>query len=343
MCSPPSTSTWSGWKDFTGQPPKEWTDTAVVQGPGTAKWRKLNWYLPCDNSGQPGCFTFTGNGFTVTSTPVASQLGLTTDLPPNLFATTPGQTVTFSASASPSTFGRFSVPIVVLQWRWVPDSGAAAVVCTNNALTCVRPITAPGTMYVDAAVSGAVQTKSIHLQVVPCPTADSLLNTNGMKSALSAAWNGSNPTADPATQRVERAARLDCPPGALCGWVVEPIGSGDNFCHSTIESNSGTKATINAHPFKEGGGPEDAMDPLPLPLPENCLQPGTPQPRPGTGLNPGPSPGDWDNLDLSIPNYIVNADYIYRIGGRAADGSPLESAFFPRSTRAGASCDPLQP
>jgi hypothetical protein len=308
-----------------------YTEAVLVHGIGSAqRGQPYPGATPAECGFYPytPCYSFTGGSQTITITPVAVDLRLTS----SATAVSPGALVTFLASVTPDSVDHIAVPLSIQAWRWVPDSVSNGPSCSLTKVCSFSP-SASGTMFVDAVVNGTLQTKSVYVQVIACPQPDSLLNDRATRDALLAAWNGSNPTAEPATQRVERDARLDCI-GGVCQWILEPVGSGDNWCHSTIESNENTKATIHTHPFKEGS----PLDPLPWPLPANCNGGESPSGNPdgpGATLSPGLSKPDWDNLNPNIPNYVVNGDQVYRYGGGV--GAP----FFPRSTRAGASCDPL--
>jgi hypothetical protein len=108
---------------------------------------------------------------------------------------TVGDSVTFTASASPS-----SAALQVLGWSWVPDPAIAvasvrrrdenrpnltvrsraslsvsagdtdpSTTCTPDSTTCVAPVRESGTMYVRALVNGVEKTDSAHVQIVDCP------------------------------------------------------------------------------------------------------------------------------------------------------------------------------
>ena len=84
---------------------------------------------------------------------VSAELVLT----PSQVLIPPGQSVTFTASVSPSSIGAFPTPFGSRSWSWQPDGGLATKVCSTGA-TCSRSGSVNGTLTVTATVNGVVKT-----------------------------------------------------------------------------------------------------------------------------------------------------------------------------------------
>ncbi|MGH7717372.1 MAG: hypothetical protein ACREON_00820 [Gemmatimonadaceae bacterium] len=281
-------SFWGRWFSFRDEgwlPDQEvWVDTIVVKGSGVARRQRgpagsqnmANY--PCDfppNWPEP-CFTITGT-HTVTLTPMATKLQLAASRTTVLA----GDPVTFTASTIDGT------GFDVVEWIWVPDqpadggpvlmarigdqrepgSGSATLyadggppICVGPTNPCTEPMLQSGTMYVRAVIhwaAGTVEQASVHVDVIPCPTGDSLLDTQWVRDSLRQLLRDSRPDAAADTLKVEQAAFFlrDRTTGAL-SFHRAPADSANN-CMVQGEYEFDPQrhilvALVHTHPYAPG-------------------------------------------------------------------------------------------
>lgn len=141
---------------YTPAPRNSWADTSRVQGTGsvTRQTGIPQFTGDCDN--QP-CHSYSGNQIvSVTPLPATLMLGASASQVDS------GQTVWFTASASPSYIKYYQVPVKVLSWRWVPSGGGTGhtTFCSTPVNPCSAIIRESGTMELTALANGAEQVKS---------------------------------------------------------------------------------------------------------------------------------------------------------------------------------------
>lgn len=218
-----------------------------------------------------------------------------------------------------------------VNWRWVPDSAVAgdSVPCASTASrTCTRVVNSSGTMLLSAYVNGEQQQQSLHVDVVPCPTGDSLLDTPEVRRLEQALWDSSNVTDPNQSNRVERIGAVIDSAGqrryVMFGLTGNP--SLDTPCAvsagSPLDGRSTAGWTITAifhtHPFADSTTYTD----------NRCPGGGN-----GTvGYAPSPLNGwasgfDWNmSASAHAPSYIIDFSRITRILGDSGAVTPLKDA-----------------
>lgn len=278
--------------------------------------------------GVGGLYSYAG-ALSVTLEPVKAKVSVKA----SKYVVTPNQTVTFTASISPSAVGPLPIPWSI-HWRWVPDAGSQTTPC-GAAITCPLQVAASGTMFVDAVVNGEAQTASVHIRVINCLTGNPLLDSlpilDGLKLAMdSSGVSDSNPAA-----RRERKIQIKCD---IYGCRAEllpllplpplPDSPGDGPCKSTFPpADSTVIGEGHVHPFRPFSGllsqmPYGTWDSLP----DMCVHRDPQDPsdtlRHGSGF--GPSQPDYNHVGgTGIPQWIMDPDSIYMIPG-IPGGTPAD-------------------
>lgn len=137
-------------------PKASWTDTALVEG--TASLTR-NYGIPqfTEDCSYSPCHSYFG-----TQTAYVTPLPATLQLAASASQVDSGQTVVFTASASPSSIKALAVPLKVLSWRWVPSGGGTGqtVACSVPSNPCSAIIRESGAMELTALANGAEQVVS---------------------------------------------------------------------------------------------------------------------------------------------------------------------------------------
>lgn len=152
-------------------------------------------YPGTTSCGDPApCFTYTGSQ-SITVTPVQGNLVVTAT--PNEMTSS-----TWVAFNAMNTNGIPRAHWAVTEWRWMPEGGSPAVVCTWNDTTCAWPITQSGTMQVTGVVNGVTRVATVYVKF-RCVTGDSALdNSAALRSAIGQAWDSTR-VANPPGGRLE--------------------------------------------------------------------------------------------------------------------------------------------
>ena len=149
-------------------PAHAWTVTTLVQGNGRVSWI-AGPYSP-ENCGGP-CFTFTGDGFTVTITPATVDFNVTAS-PTTLKY---NDSVTVTVTVSPAQVSGVNVPWRIDSTTWAPAFGTQASPCVGTSWvapdagtrTCRRPFGRSGTLTVFATVNGVKAQGGVTITVTP--------------------------------------------------------------------------------------------------------------------------------------------------------------------------------
>jgi hypothetical protein len=219
------------------------------------------------------------------------------------------QVVKFHSGSVPYAYKNYAIPFKVTKLEWRTENGLAGqtIPCQPSVNPCYTEVKESGTMTVTALVNGFELTKSVSVQVVPCPTADSLLDNLVLRAGLGAAWTQSNADAQ-IDSRIERGLYL-FDSTSVYVFRLSPRDTVDTPC---INANIPTapfpgRPVVGAHvhPFS-----------LTDSLPAKCRPPGI---LPGEYTiygNPfgGPSRGDWGrSWNEQLPLVVVDKDSLYRI------------------------------
>jgi hypothetical protein len=296
------------------------------------------------------CIEFSGSTM-VTLQRVSADLTLSADST----SVKVGSTVKFTFDRSPTSFEGKTIPVLDSVVRiWIPDDTSeggdsteysngpdSTTACGNvTATSCKRAINGPGRMVVSAKVNGQRQEKSVHVNAVPCPTGDSIVDRAAVRKGARNMWKDSGAEADTSVANnfemiygVYRDsitgqifAQQAGPPGTPCEVMFLPNG-----VPMTVGAGK-LIATMHPHPFPWGAT-----------YPANCgNMAGGKYYYPLEFLKGGgrPSGDDWAaSKKLDVPGYIVDYDSLYRYDGRSADFmkvpviSPtgVDTVFYPRN------------
>lgn len=215
-------------------------------------------------------------------------------------------------------------------WRWTPDGGTPQGVACYTASPCTVAVSTSGTMKLTLAFNAHAgvpklwQTDSIHVDVVNCPTGDSLLDHAFVRQGFAALDSASNPTG-PEDSRIEHVAAVVRDPSGMYSlqWLTTDPSGTDN-CNSkwgipprVLDDGSVIVAFVHTHPYHVNDY-------------AHC-QSGDP----GT-VDPGGSKKDWDALKTvknnpsyaghPVPFYVIDSGNIYRMdpdGGYGSDSEPV--------------------
>jgi hypothetical protein len=243
--------------------------------------------------------------------PVRAKLSLKA----SRYVVQPNTSVTFTASISPTTVGNGLSISWSRSWRWVPDGGGTPQTC-GSAETCMKTITASGTMFVDGVINTEQQTASVHIRVINCLTGDSLLDSLPILDALKTDMDSSGFPGSDILNRRERKSGIYCD-GGVCIRVLYPPEQGDGPCSTTFpDDHSPTLiGQTHAHPFRPynpnpGASPPGTFDTIPDICKDSLHQGKT------TAAGFGPSDPDYDHVGgTGIPQWIIDPDSIYFIPG----------------------------
>lgn len=103
-----------------------------------------------------------------------------------------GENVTFTATWSD---GITVTNAEVWQWKFRPDSGTDITGQCGQWNPCTRAIQQSGTMTLTASKNGVLRTARTRVNVVPCPTNDTILDNPKIRKALDSLWKLSDVTA----------------------------------------------------------------------------------------------------------------------------------------------------
>lgn len=233
------------------------------------------------------------------------------------------RTVTFTPTI-PAWDGRVNTA----SWTWTPDGGTAQGVACYTASPCSKSVTTSGTMtftvsfYAHAAVKALTRVATVHVDVVNCPTGDSVLDHSFVRQGFAALDSASNPTG-PEDSRVEHVAAVVRDTSGMYSvqWLTTDPSGTDN-CNSkwgipprVLEDGSVIVAFVHTHPYRVN---EYA----------HCRSG-----DPGS-IDPGGSKKDWDALTTvnngpsyaghAVPFYVIDSRNIYRMDPNGAYGSDSE-------------------
>jgi hypothetical protein len=137
-------------------PKASWADTALVEG--TASLTR-NYGIPqfTEDCQYNPCHSYFG-----TQTAYVTPLPAALQLAPSATQVDSGQTVVFTASASPSSIKGLQVPVKVLSWRWIASDGGTGqtIACSIPSNPCSAIIRESGAMELTALANGAEQVVS---------------------------------------------------------------------------------------------------------------------------------------------------------------------------------------
>jgi hypothetical protein len=294
----------------------KWT---IVQGQGTVAWNKRPQSLVNQCGGTlPPCYTYTGDGFTVSIDRPEVELVASADR----YVTVPGKTsVTFTAQPSVGQFGGLGVPFVIQQWQWQYDSaGTPVAACLNppantNPARCTFSPTRSGSMTIIALVNGVQKTKVVHVRVLCKATGDSLLDSLPILDKLSEMEQAGGDSTILPQNRHEMAGvgGVDSMGEPWNASTPLPTACGGNWPYR-LDTLPGIKWWGHTHPFFPahrgfGGWFYHGTDTLP----DNCGPVKT-----ANAPAPGPSPRDVYNIDdwgnnssVNAPHYIMDGEKIY--------------------------------
>jgi hypothetical protein len=178
----------------------EHVDTALFKGAVTISRGGPVPLASWESSGSCGgpCYTYSGSQ-TYSITPVRFDMALTAD---KEVIPSP-QAVKFQAGSVPFAYEYNAVPFRVTNWEWRAEDGTAGqtVPCSPSSNPCSTVVKESGTMTVTALVNGFEQTKSVKVEVIPCPTGDPILDNEALRNQLMAAMARSNPDSTPESMK----------------------------------------------------------------------------------------------------------------------------------------------
>lgn len=198
-------------------------------------------------TGNGPCFYYSGTQ-TVTLDRVVPQFDLQA-VPSRILS---GDTVTVTASASPSTLGGLSIPWTIDSTRWVPAYGTQWAPCawsdfapqnTGSPRTCRRPFTRSGSLTVFATVNGDRVSKTVVIQVIPAKLSLTAI-PNEIQSGDSVAFSAS---VSPATTQWNIQS-WEWKPDSGTGGISDQCGWNNNPCKRRILKTGTMKvrATVDA-------------------------------------------------------------------------------------------------
>lgn len=226
----------------------------------------------------------------------------------------PGSTVRFAAVAS-----GFAVAASQWFWEWQGPGGPVQVAACLGQSVCDYAPTASGFVIASAvdAEGFVYRGQSDSVEVVRCPTPDSLLNNPAFRAVLRQALDSSG-NYDRAT---DRFLTVDSARRELAGFVTRNKTTGAvSFRAATIVANTPCSvdytisvpltdsllAVWHTHPFRPGGTWSGAEK-----LPKNC------DPRvAGKQYDPKQSDGDWlTAVSIKRRSYAIDSKYVHVIDG----------------------------
>lgn len=189
--------------------------------------------------------------------------------------------------------------------------------CGPSFAQCTNFIGTSGTVDVLASANGDTVRANVEVQVVPCPTGDSLLDSPATRKVFKLLRDSSNASDPVIANRVEREAVLIDSAGRKIWKILalNPTTALNTPCEVNPRVPSGwiILAIAHTHPFKDG---ERENDP-------RCPFDGTARYKqtPTTGWA---SNTDWQTSNAKkVPSYIIDSTRIVRIRGDSAGGDFL--------------------
>lgn len=260
------------------------------------------------------CYAYSGSQ-TITITPVKFDLALSAD---KRTIPAPAQ-VKFAAAATPYAYEGSAVPFQAIKWEWKAEDGTTGqtVPCSPSANPCYTEVKESGTMTVTALVNGFEQRKSVKVEVIPCPTGDSVLDNQALRESLVAAMARSNPDSTPGSLKRREVAGLIFRTVDSLGvtrfyFKETPVYARQTACNNEWSIFFGNSpgdtpvALFHTHPNSVGeivygckGGQQYPGGP------------GTPFKKPPEFDTGGGSNNDWDVIDRpawQIPMYVMSKD-----------------------------------
>ncbi len=228
-----------------------------------------------------------------------------------------GSSVQFTAAAN-----GFTVASNQWFWKWQPTSGPSIDVgqCLGQA-TCTYAPAGTGNMLVSALDSDNLLYKgeSAAVEIMLCPTPDSIMNHPVMRAALLRALDSSFVDSAPHKRR-ERAGWIyrDTTRALSDPLALQILPAASQPSTNPCRGSHGGRfpddppfvfvAYFHTHPFT-AGGPSTAADIIP----SNCGS----EHGAGGRYRPGPSDDfDWPASDqLNVPGYIIDKDVVQRFDG----------------------------
>lgn len=233
-----------------------------------------------------------------------------------------GRSVTFTAT--PVTAGGG-----VMGWTWTPDSTASqTVACSGSQNPCVTNVYESGMMSVAYYLPslGLIRHGNAHVSVIECPSADSLLNYAGIRTAFMRLDSLSNPSGPENTRHEHVAALVRDSSGFLSELDIPTISPTNNCLSSwlppTPSDLGGDQlvAIIHTHPYAVG----ETI---------HCSDG-----RSGPAAAGGSVNYDWPTMRTvnnsstfqkahwHVPFYIIDTHNVYRMDPDARPGSDVSPA-----------------
>lgn len=257
------------------------------------------------------CYAYAGSQ-TITITPVKFDLALSAD---KQTIPAPAQ-VKFEARADPYAYEYNAVPFKVTKWEWKAEDGSSGqtVPCSPTVNPCNTVVKESGTMVVTALVNGFEERKAVKVEVIPCPTGDSILDSDALRDQLIAAMERSNPDSTPESMKRREV-------GGLFFRTVDSLGvtryyfkEAPSYVRQTACGNSWNifggnnsgdipVASFHTHP----NAPKDKVYGCPQPQSQQAPgAPGTPKYAGDASKTGGGSSTDWNFADSSgSPAYVM--------------------------------------
>jgi hypothetical protein len=214
--------------------------------------------------------------------------------------------VTFTGTIAPDSLGGMQVPRA-MRWFWRDSVSLGWDLCHGSS-TCVYTPPRTGRMWWSGTVNGEPDSLSASIQVIPCPTNDSLLDRPDFRKLFKQIYDSSGPTL-PFLDRREHGGFLyiDQDADSLIYKPFPVTGSNSSPCSLQVMDYPAEPpptwlvAIPHAHPSDSG----------------TVVPPGVCRQAMAGGITgPGASPQD-DALAESqmLPVYAVDSKYIYRTLG----------------------------
>lgn len=206
-----------------------------------------------------------------------------------------GETVEFKASWSDG-----HLPIQIDQWKFVPDTTPDVTgACASTFNPCKRAILQNGSMTVTVLRNNVKRTARARVNIVPCPTYDSILDHPKLRKAIDSLFkladvNGANPK--------ERWMEAFDSLGTTVVRIAPVNPNYDDLCNAfkypDLQGPGRKVASFHIHPVAP-------LDPLHCP----GKDPGVASDKFG-----GPSEQDWQSRrGQTVPEYIINPKQIQRM------------------------------
>lgn len=249
----------------------------------------------------PATWDILGGGIFIT----LERVVMTATITANHKAVTPNTIVTFTTTLGPDSVTdhgtKIALPTSLAYW-FIPDTGGRVNgACSWNVHTCDYTPPASGTMWYGGTLNGEPDSVGAHVDVVPCLTGDSVLDSRDIRDSLLALLQRSeNP--NPLLRREHGGFIYELPTGAFTFRPDTGLASSDcYFRPSSPPSVPGASsvAQVHTHPHES---PDTA---------QGCLkEDGTPYNRwvnVDPKLNGGGSNPDWDATQDGFDHYVISS------------------------------------